>query len=354
MAETLYESTQIAMTSQQQPIVGIIANPASGRDIRRLTAKASVFPTVEKANMIQRVLGALGATGIARVLMMPDMTGIAAAVQRAVVAHRAEIHIQWPDVEFVDMDISESVDDTFNAVDLMCRRGVAAIVVLGGDGTHRAVAMRCGETPMATLSTGTNNAFPDLREATTAGFAAGLVASGRVATPDATRANKRLLVEAPGRNEVALVDVCVTRHLHVASRALWDSDSLDELFVAFAEPDSVGLSSIAGLLHPVPRSAPHGLQVTFANDCRAATRRITAPIAPGLLVRVAISGYAPIAPGKEIVVATGRGTVALDGEREIEFGPQDCIVVRLDLEGPRTIDVARTMGLAAQRGLLDI
>ncbi|MDI9682651.1 hypothetical protein QM334_38610, partial [Burkholderia cenocepacia] len=34
--------------------VGVIANPASGRDIRRLTTHASVFPTAEKANMIAR------------------------------------------------------------------------------------------------------------------------------------------------------------------------------------------------------------------------------------------------------------------------------------------------------------
>lgn len=342
------------MPHDQQPIVGIIANPASGRDIRRLTAKASVFPTAEKANMIQRVLGALGATGIGHVLMMPDMTGIAASVQRALVAHRAESHIRWPDVEFIDMGISESVDDTFNAVDAMCRRGVAAIVVLGGDGTHRAVAMRCGQTPIATLSTGTNNAFPDLREATTAGYAAGLMASGRIAAREATRANKRLVVEAPARHEVALVDVCVTRHLHIASRALWDADSLDELFVALAEADSVGLSSIAGLLQAVPRSAPHGLHVRFAAHGCSAARHITAPIAPGLLARVGIAGCEQIPSGKSIEVTSVRGTLALDGEREIEFGPGDRIRVRLDLEGPRTIDVALTLGLAAQRGLLDI
>lgn len=110
--------------------------------------------------MIQRVLGALGAFGVGHVMMMPDMTGIAAAVERAIVAHRAEAHIPWPAVEFLNMDISESVTDTFNAVDLMVARGVAAIVVLGGDGTHRAVAMRCGDVPITTLSTGTNNAFP--------------------------------------------------------------------------------------------------------------------------------------------------------------------------------------------------
>ncbi|RXL61777.1 ATP-NAD kinase, partial [Citrobacter sp. AAK_AS5] len=79
-------------------------------------------------------------------------------------------------------------------------------------GTHRAVAMRCGDVPITTLSTGTNNAFPDLREATTAGFATGLLASGRVSRAEATLANKRIVVEACGRCEVALVDVCVTRH----------------------------------------------------------------------------------------------------------------------------------------------
>ena len=38
------------------PSIGIVANPASGRDIRRLTSKALVFPTVEKINMIERLL----------------------------------------------------------------------------------------------------------------------------------------------------------------------------------------------------------------------------------------------------------------------------------------------------------
>ena len=40
-------------------IAGIVANPLSGRDIRRLVTQASVFPTAEKANMIQRMLTAL-------------------------------------------------------------------------------------------------------------------------------------------------------------------------------------------------------------------------------------------------------------------------------------------------------
>ena len=50
---------------------GIVANPASGRDIRRLVAGASVFGNADKAGMVFRLLAGLGAAGVERVLMMP-------------------------------------------------------------------------------------------------------------------------------------------------------------------------------------------------------------------------------------------------------------------------------------------
>jgi hypothetical protein len=63
-------------------IVGVVANPLSGRDIRRLVTQASVFPTAEKASMIQRMLTALAAVGVQRVLLGTDLGGISAAVFR--------------------------------------------------------------------------------------------------------------------------------------------------------------------------------------------------------------------------------------------------------------------------------
>ena len=44
--------------------VGVVANPASGRDIRRLVAGASVFDNVEKGNMVYRFMVGLGAVGV--------------------------------------------------------------------------------------------------------------------------------------------------------------------------------------------------------------------------------------------------------------------------------------------------
>jgi hypothetical protein len=62
--------------------VDVIANPMSGRDIRRLVASASVFPNAEKASMVVRLTAAAGALGVGRVLVSTDTFGVSAAVLR--------------------------------------------------------------------------------------------------------------------------------------------------------------------------------------------------------------------------------------------------------------------------------
>jgi len=62
--------------------VGVIANPTSGRDIRRLVASASVFPNAEKASMVVRLTVAAGALGVGLVLVSTDTLGVSAAVLR--------------------------------------------------------------------------------------------------------------------------------------------------------------------------------------------------------------------------------------------------------------------------------
>lgn len=180
------------------PIVGIIANPASGRDLRRLTAHAGLHSSTDKASVVQRLLAAFGATGIRHALLPPDMTGIAAAVLRASQTRQARDG-HWPFLEFLDMPLRQSVEDTRLAARRMVERGVALIAVLGGDGTHKAVAAEVGDVPLLALSTGTNNAFPELREAAGAGLAGGLCASNRVPPEIGLRRNKRLLVREPRR-----------------------------------------------------------------------------------------------------------------------------------------------------------
>lgn len=331
--------------------VGIVANPMSGRDIRRLVARASVFPNAEKTNMALRLIAACGATGVDGVLMSTDAMGVAAGVLRARDRRRPG-DARWPKVDFVEPGaIRGTAEDTRALVRAMRERGASVIVLLGGDGTARAAAAVAGDVALLPLSTGTNNAFPEMWEATVAGTAAGLVATGRVADAEATYRAKLLHVAAGPVREVALVDVCVSTVAHVGSRALWQPGSLRELYCAFAEPHAIGLSSIAGLVHPVTRGDPRGVLLRLA-DPAVTPLSVLAPIAPGVVVPVGVREVRVLPAGVPQPVARDRGTVAVDGEREIEFGAATPVTVTLAHDGPRVVDVRAVLAAAANRRLL--
>lgn len=340
------------MTPARGPTtIGIVANPASGRDIRRLVAKASVFPTAEKANMVLRLLTSFGAVGVDRALVSTDVGGISSAVFRATRARRPGIDPPWPEVRFVDDDpISGTGADTTNAIGRMIAGGAGAIVCLGGDGTARLAADACGDVPLLALSTGTNNAYPEMREATIAGLAAALVATGAVDAGTALRRHTVLQVATSSRREIALVDVCVTATRHIGSRALWDPTELLALFCTFATPDAIGLSSIAGLLCPSPREEPAGVMLRFAPADRAPLV-VRAPIAPGLVLPVGVASWQVLQPGAGVTIDQG-GVIAVDGEREIELRPGESATITLLHRGPLAIDVPEVMAAAARTGLL--
>ncbi len=239
--------------------VGVIADPASGRDIRRLVAGASVFDNAEKGSMVFRAMAGLGEAGVERVLMMPAADGVGAALERQLSGRCGALaEAPFPVLEVLGQASTGTAHDTVAAVREMVARDVAAIVVLGGDGTHRLVAAHCGDIPLLALSTGTNNAFPEMREATVAGLAAGLVATGAAPADGTVVREHGLEVSTNGRRELALVDVAVSTERFVGARALWKAGSVSELFVAFAGPSAIGLSAIAGILDPVARGERGG------------------------------------------------------------------------------------------------
>jgi len=330
-------------------MVGVVANPLSGRDIRRLVTRASVFPTAEKANMIQRMLTAFYAVGVRRVLLSTDLGGISASVFRAIGQRRGQDG-GWPEVEFLDgQPIRQTAQDTVDAVRRMVAAGVRVIICLGGDGTARVTASAAGDVPMLALSTGTNNAFPAVREATIAGLAAGLVATGAVPADGVVTHAKLLEVRAGDRAETALIDVAVSTQRHVGTRAVWDPATLTQLFCAFAEPDVIGLSSILGQLSPVARHEPHGVTARLAPEADA---QVLAPIAPGLVMPVGVREIERMRPGSVHPVDARAGVIAVDGEREITFGPGERPTVRLRIDGPRCVDVSAVLAASARLGLL--
>jgi len=98
--------------------VGIVANPVSARDIRRVIANANTLQVTDRANMVLRVLSALGACGVDRVLMMPDSGGIRGPLQRAL-ARENNVGHGFPRLDFLTMPVTSTVEDTFRAVRLM-------------------------------------------------------------------------------------------------------------------------------------------------------------------------------------------------------------------------------------------
>ncbi|WP_250503431.1 MULTISPECIES: NAD(+)/NADH kinase [unclassified Caballeronia] len=343
------------MRDSAAPLVGIIANPVSARDIRRVIANANSLQLADRVNIVLRLLSSLASCGASRVLMMPDREGLKVMLQR----HLSRK--QGPDaalahVEFLDMPVTARVDDTFRAARMMHDAGADALIVLGGDGTHRAVVRECGQVPIAGLSTGTNNAYPEMREPTISGLATGLYATGRVPARQALASNKLLDIEirdAKGsvRRDIALVDAVISHEHFIGARALWKIDTLAAVYVSYADPQAIGMSAIAGLLEPLGRHDKGGLAIELGRpgDCEFELR---APIAPGLVEPVPIANWTRLADGVPHRVKQKSGIVALDGERELAFGPGDEVSITLRESAFRSIDVAACMRYAAASGLM--
>jgi predicted polyphosphate/ATP-dependent NAD kinase len=323
--------------------VGIIANPASGKDIRRLVAQASVFDNNEKVNIIRRILRALDALGIRQVFIMPDTSGLGL---QALDGLRLGL-----EVRLIEMPVYGDARDSATAARILAERGVACIITLGGDGTNRAVARGCGDVPLIPISTGTNNVFPVMVEGTVAGLAAGIIAAGLVSAETVSYRAKRLELYVDGELEdVALVDVATSRDLFIGSRALWDPGRLQEVVLAQARPGTVGLAAVGGCLATLTPRNPRGLYLRLG----AGGRRVLAPVAPGLVVPVGILEYRLLEAGEEIRFNPGNYTVALDGEREIEVGLHQTVSVRLTTAGPRVVDIEAALTEATRRGAFDL
>jgi predicted polyphosphate/ATP-dependent NAD kinase len=333
--------------------VGVVANPASGRDIRRLVTGASVFDNAEKGSMVFRLLAGLGATGVEKVWMMPAGEGLSGSLVRRMrshTRHHAADAARMPVLEFLDMPMRGDARDSVEATRMLVDLGVGAIVVLGGDGTGRAVAKACGGVPLCALSTGTNNAFPYLMESTVAGIATGLVTTGRVPHDVAMTRHKRLDVRCGEARDLALVDVAASSDRFIGARALWRVANLSDAVVTFADPGAVGLSGIAGQVHQAARTGDHGLYLRLGDPAHA-DAAVTVALAPGLVAHVGVSDVREIGFGEVVELPPADGCLALDGEREIERDDTDTVTVVL-APGPLVIDVDAVMTHAAANSTL--
>ncbi|MDQ2052190.1 NAD(+)/NADH kinase [Natronolimnohabitans sp. A-GB9] len=335
--------------------VGLVVNPAAGRDVRRLTGGASVVDNYAKRRIAECVLEGLtvAADGI-EVAAMPSRAGIA----RDALAESDVAADAFP-AEILEMTLEGSAADTRTAA-ARFREETDTIVVLGGDGTTRDVALESGSVPIVAVATGTNTVVPSPVDGTLAGVAAGLVATGAVPADDVTtrhgtvEATVRSSGTADGSRLTALVSAEISSRSFVGTRALLDPADLRGGVVSRAHPGDVGLSAVAGAVmsEPVVGDDPGGVAVRL-DDPDTAERTVRAVVAPGVLATVGVESWERLEPGDSVLFEVPDGVVGADGERELET--TDATVELCPLKaGPRLVDVERTLAVGARRGGFDV
>ena len=322
--------------------VGIIANPASGKDIRRLVAYASLMDNKEKTNLVRRILLGIDSTGVDEILIMPDYYGLG---QRALSGlSRENIRAR---VSILDMKVSGTQEDSTTAIRLMRELGVECVVTVGGDGTNRAVAKGDRSIPLVPVSTGTNNVFPVMVEATTAGVAAGIVARGIIGLEDVVSTHKRLIIlENGSESDMALIDVVVLEQPFIGSRAIWNLSEVKQIICTRAEPNSMGLSCIGGCVCPVGPDDDHGLHLKLGEG----SLRARAAVLPGVIEEIGIQEFRLIELGEAVELVQKPCLIAVDGEREMVVRARDEVKVRVERDGPRVVDLNKAINKAARQG----
>ena len=322
--------------------VGVIVNPWAGKDVRRLHAQTGHTADSAKVGVVHRVAAGALAAGAARVLVARDAGRI---------AERAASGLEG--VSIVDGPGTGSSLDTRVAAAQLRDAGCDLIVVLGGDGTCRDAVLGWPELAMIPISTGTNNVFPSIIDATSAGTAAGLVASGAIAVGAVRRRAKVLDVDVwhgdASTHTIALVDVALIDAADVGARAVVTASSVRAVVAAIASPASTGLSCIAGRVHPVGRDDDGAVAVWLGSG----DREVRVPLMPGRFDIVSVARVDEVTEGTAVHL-DGPGVLAFDGERDLVLGQWATAAITVRRAGPWIIDVESTLRCAAALRLFDL
>lgn len=327
--------------------IGIIANPASGKDIRRLVSHATVIDNYEKINIVERIVLGAQALGVKNIYMMPDSNNTG----QKVIDNLSLSKELKCEINVIDMYKLNGIEDTLRAASYMESINVGCIVTLGGDGTNRAVAKVLNETPIITISTGTNNAYPVMIEGTVAGMAAAAVASKKYDSSLFIEKDKRIEIYKDNNLiDIALIDVVISKDAFVASKAIWDMEAIEKIFVSRCHPASIGFSSIVGCKKHITNEDDFGALV----DVGVSSPNTLAAVAAGVITPLSVSEPTIISfEDKYEYIAKDEGTIALDGEREIEFFKGEKFVFKITRNGPLHVDIKKCLQVAQSKGFFN-
>jgi len=307
-------------------LVGLIANPLASKDVRRLVGLARVVDVEEKANIIARLLVGMTAGPPTRVLALRDSGGL---VERAVRLARG----RTPLVEFLPLEATATESDSRHAAEQLKEAGAALIVVVGGDGTIRAVTEGWPQATLVPVAAGTNNAISVVEEPTAVGMATALAAASQAGDAAVDHCSMLSVDTGTGRPHIAVVDVVGVRTHWIGARALWDAEDLVEAVVTNVRPTAVGMASVAAALGPLPPGAAR--HIRFGKG-----HRIRALLGPGLVADVEVAEHDIVPLGTRIELTAASRVVALDGERRLMRRDAASVEVR---PGPKLLSVRKAL-----------
>ena len=322
--------------------LGLAVNPMSGRDVRRLAARATNMTHEAKRDIVARVAAGADAMGVTDIYITKEPFQISSmALQH--MGLKARVHV-------VEHKLTNDASDTERSMAMFREAGCNTFVSLGGDGTNRAVVRACPDIDLVPLSTGTNNVFPVLAEPTVAGMVAGLNACGHLQNAAANGLKQRakvLHVQTPYAEDLGLIDAVLLRRDHVGNLLPFDAGRIGQILLTRAEPNSIGMSPIGGFLHPVYAEDDHGLLL----EMDPTGQPVLAPLSPGLFREVTVARFALTAFDVPVTF-DGPGVIALDGDRDLKLREGDTATVTMRRDGPWVIDVEATMRWAVAQGIM--
>lgn len=327
--------------------IGIIANPASGKDIRRLVSYATVIDNNEKVSIVKRIVLGSQALGIDEIIFMPDYYQIGYKVineldSKGVLKAKCTI---------LDIPINACSQDSTIAAQYMEKLNVGCIIVLGGDGTSRAVAKGIVNTPILPVSTGTNNVYPSMIEGTVAGMSA---AATSLLDEKEETCIKDKCIEVYVNNEkkdIALIDVVISSDIVLGSRAIWDTKRIKSVMVTRCHPASIGFSTIAGSVEIVTPADNYGYSV----EVNKRGDSYLVPLAAGVLQEVKVSNNKRCFLDQDYSSYIGENCIlALDGEREIRLKKGDFLTLKITKNGPYRVITNKVLEIAQKRGMFKL
>ncbi len=330
--------------------VGIIANPASGRDIRRLVAHGSVFDNAEKVNIVRRILLALNNLKLDKIYVMPDSFGIGSEAVNGLWGEEKENFKL--DVDILKQPVTGTAEDSFNAACLMEKKDVDVIIVLGGDGTNRVVVKALKKTPILSLSTGTNNVFPIMAESTMLGLAAGLYT--KFSEEDRKKVKRPIkciyIIKDGEIADIALIDAVIVNESYIGSRALWHTELLEEILVTRSTSHDIGMVSIAGRLTEVKASDGGGVFLRVGENGKS----VKAAIAPGVIKNIPIAEWRKVKQEEIIDFPYKKRIIALDGERELVVKKNEKLSMQLSCAPADFLEYEEVLRLADSKNMLEV